>query len=140
MTAKMFPKNRPPIVVSELEHRRLIGLAHVTRLTSPDVADELEGEMDRAEVMAADSVPAHIVQMGSTAVFKTEEGSQRTVTLVYPRDADIGTGRISVLTPIGAALIGMAVGYSIDFTGNDGRPHTLTVLEVRQPAEPYMPG
>lgn len=137
MSHQLFPHGKPPIIVSDLECRRLIGLAHVTRLTLPEVADELAAEMERAEVVAADMVPHYVVQMGSYVTFKTgEDGAVRSVTLVYPRDADIAAGRISILTPIGAALIGMAVGYSIDFTSNDGRLQTLTVLEVKPPIEP----
>lgn len=140
MNAQVFPKDKPPILVSELEHRRLIGLAHAVRMTSPEVADELEAEMERAEVVSTGQVPSNVVQMGSTVVFRTEGGQRREVRLVYPRDANIETGSISILTPIGAALIGMPVGRSIGFTGNDGRGHTLTVLEVKQPSEPYFPG
>jgi regulator of nucleoside diphosphate kinase len=60
---------------------------------------------------------------------------ERTVLLVYPADADIATARVSVLTPIGAALIGLRVGQSISFRTRDGRPQMLTVLRVLPPPE-----
>ena len=68
--------------------------------------------------------------MGSTLHFTTDAGEERTVTLVFPGEADIAEGRISVLTPIGIALIGLAAGQSMDWTARDGRIHRLTVDSV----------
>jgi regulator of nucleoside diphosphate kinase len=62
--------------------------------------------------------------------FTTDAGEDRTVTLVFPGRADIAEGKVSVLTPIGVALIGLAVGQSIDWTARDGRTHRLTVRDV----------
>jgi regulator of nucleoside diphosphate kinase len=55
------------------------------------------------------------------------------VTLVYPVDADIATGRISIMTPVGTALIGLRVGQSISWRSRDNRKHMLTVLAVKEP-------
>lgn len=138
MSYQGFLSEKPPIMISDLEYRRLLGLAHVTRLTQPAVADELVAEIERAQVVAANMIPHYVVQMGSAVTFRTgDDGAVRSIVLVYPRDADITAGRISVLTPIGAALIGMAVGYSINFTSNDGRQQKLTVLEVKPPIEAH---
>jgi regulator of nucleoside diphosphate kinase len=71
--------------------------------------------------------------MGSTVEFRSDTGQQRRVTLVYPGEADFAQGRISILTPIGAALIGLSPGQSIAWTSRDGRQHRLTVLSVAQP-------
>ena len=71
-----------------------------------------------------------IVRMGSTLRFTTDAGEDRTVTLVFPAEADIAEGRISVLTPIGIALVGLAAGQSMDWTARDGRVHRLTVESV----------
>jgi len=60
-------------------------------------------------------------------------GKVQTVTLVYPEDADISQGKISVLTPIGAALIGVRVGHSITWETRTGEMRRLTVLQVREP-------
>ncbi len=54
------------------------------------------------------------------------------MTLVFPGEADIAKGKISVLTPIGAALIGLSASQSIDWTSRDGRIHRLTVESVEQ--------
>ena len=46
--------------------------------------------------------------MGSTVIFRSEDGETRRVTLVFPGQADISKGKISILTPVGAALIGLS--------------------------------
>jgi regulator of nucleoside diphosphate kinase len=71
--------------------------------------------------------------MGSTVEFRPDGGQPRRVTLVFPGDADISEGKISILTPVGTALIGLAPGQSIAWTARDGRRHRLTVLKVEQP-------
>ena len=101
----------------------------------PELAEELIGELDRARIADDGAVPAQTVQMGTTVEYKTEGGQARTVTLVYPADADIALGKVSILTPIGTALLGMAVGQTIDFVANDGRKHLLTVASVDRPAD-----
>ncbi|MCC7281401.1 MAG: nucleoside diphosphate kinase regulator [Acetobacteraceae bacterium] len=126
---------KPRIVVSEIDHRRLSDLATGALSKFPDVAEALAYEMDRAEVVAAGAVPQNVVQMGSVVEFRTEAGQQRRITLVYPPEADISANRISILTPIGTALIGLAPGQSIRFATYDGREHALSVLGVEPPAE-----
>jgi regulator of nucleoside diphosphate kinase len=96
---------------------------------APDVAEELLGEMDRARVIPSDSFPPGIVKMGSTVEFETN-GQRRRVTVVFPGDADISQGRISILTPVGAALIGLSEGQSIMWTTRDRRTQQLTVIQV----------
>lgn len=122
----------PAIVLGEEDHGRLLGLATAVLDTLPEVADELLSELDRASVVPAAAVPKGAVRMGSTVTFEAD-GKARTVTLVYPGAADIASGRISVLTPIGAALIGLSKGQRISWTTRDGRRHELAVTEVRNP-------
>ena len=123
---------KPRIVVGTIDHERLIGLATVAEERNPEVAEELLAEMNRARVVAPERVPADVVRMGSFVSYEAD-GKQRRVQLVYPGEADIEAGRISILTPIGAALIGLAAGQSIAWTARDGRKHTLTVITVEQP-------
>lgn len=135
MTDITTVNGKPSIVVSDHDHARLTGLASGALDRVPDIAEELQSEMDRAQVVRAGAVPTDVVQMGSTVEFRSDSGQRRRVTLVFPRDADISASRISILTPIGTALIGLSPGQSIQWTGRDGREHELTVLEVLQPAE-----
>lgn len=125
---------KPAIIASDADYDRLTSLAAAVHARSPEIAEELQGEMERAQVVAAGTVPADVVQMGSTVEFRWDGFRQRRVTLVFPADADIAAGRVSILTPIGTALIGLSPGQSIRWTARDGREHELAVLRVEQPA------
>lgn len=131
-TTLNFP--RPRIVVSDYDFRRLTDLAAAVETRFPDVAEELQAEMDRAEVVAAEALPPDVVRMGSTVEYRADDGERRRVTLVYPGEADIAEGRVSVLTPIGAALIGLSAGQSMRWVARDGRERTLMVIAVAAPA------
>jgi len=78
----------------------------------------------------APKLGSSVVRMGSTVTYRPDNGAERTVQLVYPADADIAQGKISVLTPVGTALIGLDIGQSITWEARDGRKHVLTVLAV----------
>jgi regulator of nucleoside diphosphate kinase len=122
----------PAIIVSDIDQERLSGLATAALERVPEVAEELLSEMERASVVAARSVPPNVVRMGSTVEFQSDDGQHRCVTLVFPGEADISQGKISVLTPVGAALIGLSEGQSIMSMTRDGRERELTVLSVTQ--------
>jgi regulator of nucleoside diphosphate kinase len=126
----------PAIIVSDIDQKRLSGLATAALERVPEIAEELLSEMERASVVAAGSVPANVVQMGSTVEFGSDDGQHRRVTLVFPGEADISQGKISVLTPVGAALIGLSEGQSIMWMKRDGREQELTVLSVEPMAVP----
>lgn len=123
-------RRKPAIRISKTDHQRLYALANASLERAPEVSDELLGELDRAKIVADGSVPKDVVQMGSTVTFKPDTGEAKTVTLVFPGEADISSGRISVLTPIGTALIGLAAGQSILWTTRDGRKHELSIISV----------
>lgn len=120
----------PQIIVSNADYERLTDLASASLERLPDVANELLSEMDRARVVDAAAVPPDVVRMGSTVTFTSDDGNKRTLTLVYPADESLDQHRISVMTPVGAALVGLAEGQSISWTARDGRRHELTVLKV----------
>lgn len=124
---RTFPE-MPAILVGAQDQQRLTMLALDALQRAPDVATELLAEMERAEVVNA--VPSSVVQMGSRVTFVADDGQERSVALVYPGQADIGAGRISILTPIGTALIGLSEGQSIAWTTRDGRRRRLAVLRV----------
>jgi regulator of nucleoside diphosphate kinase len=122
---------KPNIVVSEMDQRRLTTLATDALERFPEVAEELLSEMARADVVAGEGVPPDVVQMGSVVLFKADDSETRRVKLVFPGDADIEAGKISILTPVGAALIGLSEGQSIAWKTRDGRTRRLTVIGVK---------
>jgi len=126
-------RRKPNIRISQSDHARLSGLASTIAARNPEASDELLAELERARIVADGWVPAGTVRMGSTVTFKPDTGDRKTVTLVYPGDADISEGKVSILTPIGTALIGLSSGQSMIWTARDGRQHELSVLAVNQP-------
>ncbi|WP_332693514.1 nucleoside diphosphate kinase regulator [Devosia sp.] len=127
------PTLRPQIVVAEPEHRQLLALAAGS---ASSAAESLLAEMERARVVPEARLPADAVRMGSKVQYRTDRDEIIDVTLVYPADADISAGKVSVLTPVGAVLIGLRTGQSITWMSRDDHKHVLTVLAVSQPAEP----
>ncbi len=121
----------PPVVLDARYVERLEGLATAALHRNPSVANRLLDEIERASVLPSAEMPGGVVNIGSRVAFR-EEGSGRVqqVVLVLPAEADIASGRVSVLTPIGAALIGLAAGASMTWETRDGETRRLTVLEV----------
>jgi len=126
---------KPPIVLSAEDYERLSVLAHATMNRMPSLAAALAEELDRARVLAKGRQPQHVVCMNCEVDFRDETtGKIQKVTLVYPEDADISEGKVSVLTPVGTALIGLRAGQSITWETPAGGIRQLTVLEVRDSA------
>ena len=127
-----FPSS-PALVLSETDAERLSALALRAIDAQPVVAGLLLAEIERAEVRPDPQTPDKAVGMGATVQFLDEvSGRRRTVELVYPQDADIAADRISVLTPIGAGLIGLSEGQTIAWPDRDGHTRLLRILEVRR--------
>lgn len=130
-------KSLPPLIMSEADHEALASLVAATETLDPAVADYLDRELNRARLVPPGKVPADVTAMGRSVTYRDEAtGRTRVVTLVYPGEQDASTGRISVLTPVGAALIGMRVGQTIAWADHMGGIRNLTVLEVSSPATP----
>jgi regulator of nucleoside diphosphate kinase len=124
---------KPAITLTRTDSERLGRLAESHAERNPKVAEELLVELDRACIVDDGRIAADVVRMGSTLRFTSDVGEDRRVTLVFPGEADIAKGNISILTPIGVALIGLSAGHSIDWTARDGRTHRLTVEHVDVP-------
>ncbi|MGH8243599.1 MAG: nucleoside diphosphate kinase regulator [Steroidobacteraceae bacterium] len=104
--------------------------------------EKLESELVRANVVSREKIPEGVVTMNSRVIFENETtGERREVTLVYPGNADIDAGRISVLVPVGTALLGLRVGQSIDWELPGGAKQRYRVVEVPfQPEAAREPG
>jgi len=122
----------PPITLNTVDAERLLRLADIARRRFPAAAEFLSREVERANVVSPPQMLPGVVAMGSEVEFRDDTtGQVRRVTLVYPHEADVSAGRISVLTPIGAALIGLSVSQSIEWETLLGERRSLTVLHVR---------
>lgn len=125
---------RPPITLVDTEADTLSEIALAALATSSMGARLLLEEVERAEVFDRDSMPRNVATMQSKVLFEDEAtGKARRVQLVYPKDADSAQDRVSVTTPIGAALIGMPEGASIEWPNRQGATRRLRILEVTQP-------
>ena len=134
MTTTYTRAELPPITLTNSDFDRLDRLAAAAAATFPRTADFLSREIARANVVPSAHALPGLVTMGATVEFRDDiTGQVRTVTLVYPDQADVANGRISVLTPIGAALIGLSTGQSIEWQAPAGDWRSLTVLHVRDP-------
>ncbi|GGB80009.1 nucleoside diphosphate kinase regulator [Henriciella pelagia] len=123
---------KPAITVCQTDFDRLSSLAEALHARNPAVAEELLGELDRARIVDDAKLKPYTARIGSTLHYSTDTGDERNVTLVLPKDADISKGYVSILTPIGVALLGLAPGQSIDWTSTHGERHKLTVNRVSQ--------
>lgn len=133
---KTMSADRPEIRLTKRDFARLDHLL-ATRSGAPlsKAADFLLEELSRAKVEA--EVPPDTVTMHARILFRDDEsGRERTVTLVYPVERQFGEDMLSVLTPLGAALIGLAEGQSIAFEGLDGATRRVTVLKVLRQRDP----
>jgi regulator of nucleoside diphosphate kinase len=99
---------RPPIHMIDTEAEALTDLAIAAEDRSPQASELLLNEIARATTHTADRMPRNVVTMQATVRFIDEaSGKEYSYQLTYPGEADISAGRISILTPVGAGLIGM---------------------------------
>lgn len=124
------------IILSRLDVERIEALLDTPALRDAPAAARLRSEIDRAEVVEPADMPADVVSMNSSADCVDESnGKHHALTLVYPKDADADAGRISVLAPVGSALLGLRVGQGIDWPGQGGQMHRLKVTAIHYQPE-----
>jgi regulator of nucleoside diphosphate kinase len=124
---------RPQIHLLASESDLVADLALRLEHQQPAVAAMLLGEIDRAELYEPDTLPEDAVRLGSDVDFVDENTCQlRKVRLVLPALANIAEGRISILTPMGAALYGLRTGDSIDWPDLDGKSRKIRIVRVLQ--------
>jgi regulator of nucleoside diphosphate kinase len=121
----------PSIIITTDDMRRLNLLANSNMTRFPRVAHFLAREIERANVVPGEVDLPNVVRMGSWVTYRDEKtGRVREVTVVYPHEANIDLNRISVLTPVGAALIGLSIGQTIEFQTPTRDKRSLTVLAI----------
>jgi regulator of nucleoside diphosphate kinase len=125
----------PAIFIPAVDYDRLLAMAEGAARREPEVAEFLLRELGRASTIAPTRAN-RVVKMGSHIRFRDEStGRIRNVQLVYPAQADSAAGRISILTPIGAALIGLSVDQIMQWRDRTGKTKSLTILAVQEKPE-----
>ncbi len=128
-------KQRPNIVISSLDADRLDSLLESLPRGGFPGKDELEDELARADVVDPKDVPQTVVTMNSKVRFRVEASDEEfTLTLVYPKDLDSSGDKISILAPVGSALLGLSQGDEIEWPKPGGG-----VLRVRIEEVVYQP-
>ena len=122
----------PSIFITHDNHRRLTGLVqHLSTGRRAHVAQPLERELERAELIDVRALTPDIVTMGSRVIFEVlETGRWNDAELVWPHQDDAELGRLSVLAPEGPAVLGLAEGQSIQWPMPDAQTRTLRVRRV----------
>ena len=91
----------------------------------------LRNELDRAILVRSEDIPSDVVTMNSCVIFKeVESGIEAEVTLVYPSDANLEQGKVSVLAPVGSALLGLSRGNKIQWPLPSGKISTYKIIRV----------
>lgn len=122
---------KPKITISSLDAERLDKLLEsLPNAAFPGKAD-LEAELARADIVEPTEMPPTVVSMNSTVRFKVESTNEEfTLTLVYPRDMDSSGGTISILAPVGSALLGLSQGDRIEWPKPGGDLLRVRIEEV----------
>ncbi|HEX2803538.1 MAG TPA: GreA/GreB family elongation factor [Sphingomicrobium sp.] len=124
---------RPQIHLLASESDLVADLALQTEHRQPLIAAMLLGEIERAELHDLDTLPDDAIRLGSDVSFVDEKtGQLRKVQLVLPAEANIAEDRISILTPMGAALYGLTTGDTIDWPDLDGNHRRIRIARVAQ--------
>lgn len=122
---------RPNIVISSLDADRLESLLESLPGGSFPGKAALETELMRADIVEPDEVPATVVTMNSKVRFRvTSSKEEFTLTLVYPRDMDGSSDRISILAPVGSALLGLSQGDEIEWPKPGGGTLQVRIEEI----------
>jgi regulator of nucleoside diphosphate kinase len=126
----MNASTKPNITISSLDAERLERLIEALPVTAlPGRA--LEEELARAKVVAPEEIPPNVVTMNSTVKFRVDAANEEfTLTLVYPRDVDGSSDKISVLAPVGSALLGLATGDAIEWPRPGGGMLRVRIVDV----------
>ncbi len=126
-----------PIYITTFDRDRLIKLILQEKHSDyrkSRYLENLEQEVARAKVVAPTEIPADTITMNSQAfLVDADTGEEETVTLVFPEDADISQGKVSILAPVGTGMLGYRVGDVFDWQVPDGVRRLKVVKILFQP-------
>lgn len=121
---------RPGIIISSFDLERLEQLLESDKYRNLPGIDALQSEIDRATIVAPNEVPPDVITMNSSVTFVDDAtGTEYRLSLVYPGQTEVPDA-VSVLAPVGSALLGLSVGQSISWQAPGGRELRLRVLAV----------
>ena len=124
------------IIISERDYNDLVNMLESLSTDEFKKASFLEEEMLRADIVESESMPDEVVSMNSKVRFMDmESGEMLGVRVTYPWDSNVDEGKISVLAPLGSALLGLGVGQEISWPLPNGRTKNLRVVEVAKEGE-----
>lgn len=119
---------KPTVYVAAAQQEYLNRLAEHA---AADGGDLLRRELERALVVSDEEAPRNFVQLNSVIEYEDLlSGRARTIKLVAPQDADIDQNRVSVVTAVGAAVLGLVPGETFSWLSHDGRPRMLVITSV----------
>ncbi|AKH64139.1 MULTISPECIES: nucleoside diphosphate kinase regulator [Photorhabdus] len=122
---------KPAIIINELDAERLDSLLEQPAFADTSIADALNEELDRAEIVPPAEIPSDIVTMNSRVRFLDLTSSEERVrTLVYPASLQDSSDQLSVMAPLGAALLGLRIGDEISWKLPNGEETRVKVLEL----------
>jgi regulator of nucleoside diphosphate kinase len=136
----MLPVVEPTLKMTRSDAFELMSLAKANLRGSPDISSFLIGEIGRAALVERDETRNVVTMNSYVEFFYGLTDQRRTVKLVYPSEADVAKAKISVMTPIGAALIGLSKGQSIEWRTSRGGHRFLKVIEVINDTNSNGPG
>jgi regulator of nucleoside diphosphate kinase len=130
-----MPKRKIIITRSDYEYLKELLSSEFTQAISPsDYLESLEVELELAEVVDPERVPKHVVTMNSTVKLRDLDTNEvETYTLVFPDEADIANFKLSVLAPVGTAILGQRVGDVLRWRVPDGWRRLRVVRVLYQP-------
>ena len=121
--------SKPDIVVSSTDYNRLGAM--LDNLPQTEITDLLTAELERARILDAGQMQPDVVMMHTTVKFTVlSTGRESTYTLAYPREVNGSDDKLSVLTPVGSALIGMSVGQEIEWPLPGGKATRVRIDKV----------
>ena len=117
------------IYLTELDLTRLENAAARAGNNSA-LADLVDDLVARANVVPGNKIPADVVTMNSVVRVVDDAGSEQEWTLVYPDEANVASAKLSVLSPMGAALLGARAGKSVKYSSPNGAQHSLRIERI----------
>lgn len=123
--------SRPKLIISSLDAERLERLLETLPESAFPGREALEAELARADIVEPKDMPPDVVTMNSTVKFRVDASTEEfTLTLVYPRDMDNGNDKISILAPVGSALLGLSKGDEIEWPRPGGGLMHVRIDEI----------